>query len=102
MAALLTPVLAEIWLALAAMGLLMFGAFRGHRATRTISGLVVASFIVAYILIAGPSSPTTTTFDGLFVVDDFAIFMKLLVLIGAGLTLIMSLGFIRRENMERF
>ena len=102
MAALLTPVLAEIWLALAAMGLLMFGAFRGHRATRTISGLVVASFIVAYMLIAGPSSPTTTTFDGLFVVDDFAIFMKFLVLVGAGLTLIMSLGFIRRENMERF
>ena len=102
MAALLTPVLAEIWLALAAMGLLMFGAFRGHRATRTISGLVVASFIVAYMLIAGPSSPTTTTFDGLFVVDDFAIFMKLLVLVGAGLTLTMSLGFIRRENMERF
>jgi len=102
MAALLTPVLAEIWLALAAMGLLMFGAFRGDRATRMISGLVVASFIIAYMLIAGPSSATTTTFDGLFVVDDFAIFMKLLVLIGAGLTLIMSLGFIRRENMERF
>jgi len=102
MAALLTPVLAEIWLALAAMGLLMFGAFRGHRATRMISGLVVASFIIAYMLIAGPSSPTTTTFDGLFVVDDFAIFMKFLVLVGAGLTLIMSLGFIRRENMERF
>ena len=102
MAALLTPVLAEIWLALAAMGLLMFGAFRGHRATRMISGLVVASYIVAYMLIAGPSSPTTTTFDGLFVVDDFAIFMKFLVLVGAGLTLIMSLGFIRRENMERF
>jgi len=102
MAALLTPVLAEIWLALAAMGLLMFGAFRGDRATRMISGLVVASFIIAFMLIAGPSSATTTTFDGLFVVDDFAIFMKLLVLIGAGLTLIMSLGFIRRENMERF
>ena len=102
MVALLTPVLAEIWLALAAMGLLMFGAFRGHRATRMISGLVVASFIIAYLLIAGPSSPTTTTFDGLFVVDDFAIFMKFLVLVGAGLTLIMSLGFIRRENMERF
>ena len=102
MAALLTPALAEIWLALAGMGLLMFGAFRGHRATRTIAGLVVASFVVAYMLIAGPSSATTTTFDGLFLVDDFTIFMKLLVLVGAGLTLIMSLGFIRRENMERF
>jgi len=102
MAALLTPVLAEIWLAVAGMALLMVGVFRGHGSTRLVTGLVIASFIVAYALIAGPASPTATTFDGLFVVDDFAVLMKTLVLIGAGLTLIMSLGFIRRENMERF
>ena len=98
----LTPVLAEIWLALSGMALLMLGVFRGDRATRLVVGLALASFIVAYALITGWASPPASAFDGLFVVDRFAVFMKILVLIGAGLTLVMSLGYIRRENMERF
>ena len=98
----LLPVAAEIWLALVGMALLMFGAFRGHRATRLIAGLAVGAFIVAAVLIIGPASRATLALGGLFVVDTFAVFMKTLVLIGAALTLIMSLGYIRREDMERF
>ncbi len=98
--ALPNPVLAEVWLALSGMALLMFGTYRGDRATRTIAWLVVAAFAVAYMIIA--SRAPATAFGGMFVVDGFAVFMKALVLIGAALTLIMSLGFIRRENMERF
>ena len=98
--ALPTPVLAEVWLALSGMALLMFGTYRGDRATRTIAWLVVAAFAVAYAIIA--SRAPATAFGGMFIVDGFAVFMKALVLIGAALTLIMSLGFIRRENMERF
>ncbi len=98
----LTPVLAEIWLALAGMALLMFGAFRGDRSTRTAAGLAIGAFAVALLVVVfGVGSTPSTAFDGLVVVDPFSVFMKVLVLLGAALTLIMSLGFIRRENMER-
>ena len=97
-----TPLFAEIWLAVAGMALLMLGVFRGKSSTRLIAGLTVGAFIVAFIAIAGDMARPGTALGGLFVVDEFAVFMKTLVLLGAGLTLIMSLGFIRRENMERF
>ena len=98
----LMPVLAELLLAVAGMALLMLGVFRGDRATRLIAWLTVAVFGAAFLAVVGPASAPGAALEGLFVVDRFAVFMKTLVLIGAALTLIMSLGYIRRENMERF
>ncbi len=95
-----TPVLAELWLAIVGMVLLMFGVFRGNRATRSIVALAIVAFVVAFFLTRSAAGDGGA--DGLFLVDDFAVFMKTLVLIGAGLTLIMSVGYLRRENMERF
>ncbi len=96
------PLFAEIWLAVAGMALLMLGVFRGKRSTRLVAGLTVGAFIVAFMAIAGDMARPGIAMGGLFIVDDFAVFMKTLVLLGAGLTLVLSLGFIRRENMERF
>ena len=98
----LAPVFAEIWLAVAGMALLMIGVFRGNRSTRLVAGLTVGAFAVAFIAVAGPMAKPATAMGGLFIVDPFASFMKTLVLLGSALTLILSLGFIRRENMERF
>ena len=97
-----TPLFAEIWLAVAGMALLMIGVFRGKSSTHLVAGLTVGAFIVAFIAIAGDMSRPGVALGGLFIVDEFAVFMKTLVLLGAGLTLILSLGFIRRENMDRF
>ncbi|MDA1071827.1 MAG: NADH-quinone oxidoreductase subunit NuoN [Proteobacteria bacterium] len=93
-------VLPEIWLALAGMALLMVGVFTSNRSTRLITGLTLVVFIIAGVLVN--SGLDGTGFGGLVVDDRFGAFMKTLVLIGAGLTLLMSLGFIRREGMERF
>ena len=98
----LTPALAEIWLAVIGMALLMLGVFRGDGATRLVSGLTVGAMAIAFLTIVVPVSTPETALDGLFIVDSFAVFMKGLVLVGAALTLILSLGFIRREGMERF
>ena len=97
----LAPVLAEIWLALAGLTLLMIGVFRGDSATRLVTGLTVFAFAVALLLIVSPAPEATVTLNGLFIADSFAVFMKVLILIGAALTLILGLGFIRREKMER-
>jgi NADH-quinone oxidoreductase subunit N len=57
---------------------------------------------VALIMVLAGSHAPSTTFFGMFITDSFAIFMKCLVLIGAAVTLIMGMGFVKRENMNRF
>ncbi|MEM7168898.1 MAG: NADH-quinone oxidoreductase subunit NuoN [Pseudomonadota bacterium] len=93
--------LPEIFLALAAMTLLMIGVFQGSRSTRLVLMLAVASIVIAGVLVvAAPNGGVA--FGGLFVADDFSRFMKVLVLLGAALTMVMSLRYIERENMARF
>tara|TARA_Y100001934_G_scaffold270129_1_gene354566 strand:+ start:14628 stop:16049 length:1422 start_codon:yes stop_codon:yes gene_type:complete len=96
------PALPELILAGMAMLLLMFGVFRGNDSTRTVSWLAVGTIaVVGFFVIVGPSDGVET-FSGMFIVDQFAVFMKVLVLIGSGLAIVMSFGYIRTEEMERF
>ncbi|MBT6202738.1 MAG: NADH-quinone oxidoreductase subunit NuoN [Rhodospirillaceae bacterium] len=98
----LGAILPELWFAVVGMTMLMLGVFLPIKnPARIIAWVAIAAFVVAGFLVhlqtgAGPA------FGGLVMVDVFGDFMKTLVLIGAGFTLIMSLGFIRREGMERF
>ncbi len=96
------PALPEIFLACAAMVLLMIGVFRGDGGTRTVAWLTVASFGGAWLLLVMGPDVRTVALSGLFIVDPFGLFMKTLVLIASALAVIMSLGFIRHEGMERF
>ena len=98
----LMPALPEGWLAVAAMALLMLGVFRGNSATRLVAWLSVAALGVALVMVVAAPSGPTVTFSGMFIVDDFARFMKVLVLLGSGLAIVMSLGYIRHQNIERF
>src|SRR3546814_3985250 len=88
-------------LACAGMALLLLGAFRGDSSTRLVSSLVVLSFVVTGVLVVALVPSRAVTFSGLFVVDGFAAFMKLLILLGSSLAVVMSLGFIERERMAR-
>ena len=98
----LMPALPEIFLALAAMALIMFGAFRGEDSTRTVSWLAVLALVVAAIAVPVVTQSRVTTFAGLFVTDAFAVFMKELILLGSALAIIMSMGFNEREKIARF
>ena len=98
----LMPALPEVVLAVAAMVLLMLGVFRGNASTRMISWLSVLTLIVAGIFVLVGPAGGVVTFSGMFIVDQFAVFMKVLVLIGSALAIVMSFGYIRDEGMERF
>ena len=93
-------VLPELWLALAGMALLLLGVMLGERATRTVLWLALAALAAAGVLVHVGADGVA--FGGLVIRDDFAAFMKTLALLGAGLTLLMSLGYIGREGMARF
>ena len=98
----LTPALPEIFLAGAALVLLMLGVFRKAEGIRGLAMLAVAVLVVTALVVSGVSAERVTTFGGMFVVDGFAIFMKTLVLISSALAIVMSMGFLEREKIARF
>jgi NADH-quinone oxidoreductase subunit N len=97
----LFPAIPEIFLAVSAMGLLLAGVFGGDNANRLVSWLGVAVLAGTAWLVFRVDSAAQTGFNGMFVIDPFAVFMKVLVLAGSAVTLIMSIGYNEREKIDR-
>jgi len=92
----------ELFVAIAAMVLLMFGAFRQENSARFISWLSVGVlFVTGLLVLAGPAG-TSLAFGSQFVVDDFAVFAKVLLILGAALALILAVPFNLREGIDQF
>ena len=99
------PALPEAGLAVIGMALLMYGVFRGDRSTAQVSWLTVAAFVLAgaaVVLLPLWFEVGDRAFDGLYIGDDFAVFMKVLVLLGSAFAVIMSAGFLQKEDLARF
>jgi NADH-quinone oxidoreductase subunit N len=95
------PVLPEIILAVGALALLMVGVFAGERSTSLVTMLSIGLLILAGIaLMLVPVNGVS--FNGAFVIDPFARLLKLLVLIGSGVAIVMSVGYLRAEKFDRF
>ncbi|MBB4001703.1 NADH-quinone oxidoreductase subunit NuoN [Aurantimonas endophytica] len=96
------PIVApELIMAVGAMLLLMYGVFAGERSAQTVTGLSVALIIIAGLWLV-LVTPLGTAFGGSFILDPFAVFMKVLVLIGAAAAVVMSVGFAESERFNRF
>jgi NADH-quinone oxidoreductase subunit N len=91
----------ELIVALGAIVLLMIGAYAGERSNSTVTGLAVAVLVAAggWVLLFGQDGDA---FGGAFVNDAFGRLMKVLTLIGSGVTLVMSIGFAREQNFDKF
>jgi NADH-quinone oxidoreductase subunit N len=98
------PVLPELVVALGAMAILMFGAFSRPSQGRDFATSVLAVLVIfaAAALVVIDPSQRAPLFDGAFIDDGFARFMKLLVLTGGGLVLIMSFGDLARAKLLSF
>jgi NADH-quinone oxidoreductase subunit N len=98
----LTTLLPDLVLAVGAMALLMFGAFRGERAATLTTWLAVIVLVaVGYLLIA-TGAPKAAAFHGAFIVDGFARFAGILVLLGSVLALLMSNRYLEDLRIARF
>ena len=93
----LLPVLPELVLAAGAMALLMLGAFRGEQTTQLVTGIAVFLLIVTGGLELWLPAGKLTTFGGSFIVDNFARFLKILALIGSGVTLILARRYLAEQ-----
>jgi NADH-quinone oxidoreductase subunit N len=100
----LAPAITEIFLVCVGLAVLMVGAFVGRepRASRVVTPLCIAALLIGIVLLAALDAGAAFTFGGHFVTDTFAVYLKVLILLGAALCLIMSPGFLRDEGIERF
>ena len=98
----LIPALPEIILAVGAMALLMVGAFGGERTNVLVSAAAIGLLVVACVTIVLLPAGRLSTFNGSFVVDDFARFAKLLAFGGTAVVILMSFDFVRRAGMRKF
>lgn len=93
--------LPEIFLAVAAMALLMFGVFRDKSADIVnIAAIIVLGITVALVL--GGAGGRQEAFGGVLVIDTFARFMKVLTLFGSAVAIVLSVNFMKAEKIERF
>ena len=96
------PLVPELALAIGAMVLLMLGVVSGERSARTVNGLSVWLLAGIAVLVLMLPGGRHSLFEGAFVVDDFARFLKLLVLAGSAGALILSLDYLVKERQQKF
>ncbi|TVR98310.1 MAG: NADH-quinone oxidoreductase subunit NuoN [Rhodospirillales bacterium] len=108
----LGPVLPEIFLALTGMALLMVGVFTRDpegdvadqaMAARLVNRLAVGALLVALVLVVAVSPEArVTTLGDMFVLDGYAVFFKVLVLLASMLSLLMSSQYLELVRSARF
>ncbi len=98
----LITALPELFLAVAAIVLLLVGVYGDSKKLLPVLLLSVLALAGALVLILFSPKGEPTAFSGLFVRDSFADFMKILVLIGAAFTMVLSHRYMEREKIERF
>ncbi len=98
----LLPLAPEFVLGIGAMALLMLGVFCTEGTARLVDGIAIGLLVVAGVIVLLLPAGTLTIFNGSFVVDDFARFLKILALVGSAATIAMSLDYAKRERQERF
>ena len=95
--------LPEVVLAVGALALLMLGVFRAKGGRDwIISECAIGVLGVAFLLLFLDVGPKVTVWDGAFIDDTFGRFMKGLSLIGAIVSLLLSLDYMRREDIDLF
>jgi NADH-quinone oxidoreductase subunit N len=96
------PVLPEIVLALGAMFLLMAGVALGERSAALVNSTAILLLIGVAVLVVRLPDGRHVLFNGSFVVDDYARFLKLLALTGSTGALLLSLDYLHAERQEKF
>ena len=91
----------EIVLALLAMAILVFGVlWKQGNPSLACSMLGLGALLLAAVLVV--SQPMGSAYAGLFAVDHFAVFTKLLILAGAALALILAIDYNVKTGIDRF
>jgi NADH-quinone oxidoreductase subunit N len=92
----------EVILASGALVLLLIGTFRGDRALVGISWGAVLLFAVTALTIVDDTPERVLAWNDLYVADAFTAYLKLLILIGASVSVLLALPHLARLGSARF
>lgn len=95
------PLMPEILLVICGLIFLLFGAFGKSNKTILISWLIILAFIGAGALVFYTQGKVEA-FNGSFLLDDFARFMKVLTLAAAAFALLLSFSYLRENRMLKY
>ena len=98
----LVPLLPEIVLGLGALALLMLGVYGNERNVVLIDAASIVLLVAAGVIVVLLPEGKLVTFDGSFVVDGFARFLKILAILGSAAAILMSIDYDKRQKQERF
>ena len=99
---LLSPIKQEISLAVVGMLLLMIGAFRGKTSVGFIMTAVVVAIIAAIGSILSTDWVAVDTLNGMIISDGFSQWMKVLILSGLAASLLLSVSWLRENDLLKF
>jgi NADH-quinone oxidoreductase subunit N len=95
--------LPELILAVGVLLLILIGAWRGDRGFSLVDELAVGLLGLAILAIVLSSKQVDVgVFDGAFIDDAFSRFMKVLTLIGAMVSILLSVDWLQRNGLEKF
>ena len=98
----LGPAAAEIFLAIGAMAMLLFGVISKKMKMSQLNKGCSLLILIALILMWGTFSETQTTFGGMFISDNFSIFMKVVVMLSSAAVILMSAQYLKDKNIQTF
>ena len=98
----LMPALPELILASGALLLVLIGALRGESSHGFVHASSVLLLALALLAICVGDSGSVVTFNGAFINDGFARFMKIATLAAALVSLVVSQGYLQRHKAEAF
>jgi len=98
----LLPLAPELMLGLGAMLLLMLGAYRDARIVRAVDAAAIVLLVAAGVIVCLLPAGKLVAFNGSFIVDGFARFLKVLAAAGSAAAILMSLDYDKKEHQQRF
>lgn len=98
----LWPIFPELFLALAAMALLMTGVFLNKGASAVVSAGSIVVLASTLVFVGMQDWAPRETMNGLFVADALGGYLKTLVLSGGIIAILLAIGYLRREQLMRF
>jgi NADH-quinone oxidoreductase subunit N len=98
----LVPLFPELFLAVTAMAHLIIGVSRGNHSTNFVFWASAVTYVVAALILVGVSWGDATVLNGMFKFDNFAGFMKLIILLGLLVSAALSVKYLDDEGISRF
>src|SRR5664279_1078013 len=100
----LLPVLPELVLGCGAMLMLIVGVsiFQSDRSAGIVNAWCFVVLVATAVLVLMIPPGRSVMFNGSFVVDDFARYLKLLAIIGSGGALLLSLDYLKTDKQQKF